>query len=136
MNRDRINVAELSRRAFVAAGFAAIASGAARAATGYHLVMVEEPGCVYCARWHAEVGPAYANSPEGRFAPLQRERLGSAALAHLKGLRYTPTFVLTEGDREIGRIVGYPGADFFWALLADLLAKTTYRTPAQDDIKT
>jgi len=57
-------------------------------------------------------------------------------LAHLKGLRYTPTFVLTEGDREIGRIVGYPGADFFWALLADLLAKTTYRTPAQDDIKT
>lgn len=136
MSRERINVAELSRRSFVAAGFAAIASGVARAEAGYHLVMVEEPGCVYCARWHAEVGPAYANSPEGRFAPLQRERIGSAALSHLTGLRYTPTFVLAQGDREIGRIVGYPGADFFWAMLADLLAKTPYATPATDDVKT
>ena len=113
-----------------------MASGVARAEAGYRLVMVEEPGCVYCARWRAEVGPAYANSPEGRFAPLQRERIGSAALSHLKGLRYTPTFVLAEGDREIGRIVGYPGADFFWAMLAGLLAKTSYRTPGPDEVKT
>ncbi len=98
--------------------------------------MVEEPGCVYCARWHAEVGPAYANSAEGRFAPLRRVRLGATEIGHLKGLRYTPTFVLVEGEREIGRIMGYPGADFFWGLLAELLAKTTYKTPAADEIKT
>lgn len=98
--------------------------------------MVEEAGCVYCARWHAEVGTAYANSAEGRFAPLRRVRINEAEIGHLKGLRYTPTFVLVEGQREIGRITGYPGADFFWALLAELLAKSSYKTPAADDIKT
>jgi thioredoxin-related protein len=98
--------------------------------------MVEELGCVYCARWHAEVGPAYANSVEGRFAPLRRVRIGAAEIGHLQGLRYTPTFVLVEGAREIGRITGYPGADFFWGLLAELLAKTNFKAPAVDDIKT
>ncbi|MBL3206218.1 thioredoxin family protein, partial [Klebsiella pneumoniae] len=34
--------------------------------------------------------------------------------------RYTPTFILVDGGREIGRIEGYPGADFFWGLLERL----------------
>lgn len=121
----------------LAAAIAALGVGDARADGSHRLLMIEEAGCVYCARWHAEVGGAYANSAEGRFAPLQRERLGSAAVAHLKGLRYTPTFVLVVGEREVGRITGYPGADFFWGLLAELLAKTPFRaTPEPGDIKT
>jgi hypothetical protein len=35
----------------------------------------------------------------------------------------SPTFVLIESGKEIGRIVGYPGADFFWGLLAQLIEK-------------
>ena len=38
------------------------------------LIMVEDPGCPYCARWDEEVGEAYAASAEGRFAPLVRRR--------------------------------------------------------------
>ena len=125
-----------SRRAVLAAGLASLASTRVRADAPYKLVMVEEAGCVYCARWHAEVGPAYAKSPEGRFAPLERAQIGDAAISHLSSLRYTPTFVLVEGRREVGRITGYPGADFFWGLLAELLAKTPFAAPAGEDVKT
>ena len=30
------------------------------------LVMVEEPGCPWCARWTAEIGPIYPKTAEGR----------------------------------------------------------------------
>ena len=127
----------MSRRSLLGLALIAAAGSSARAAPVYQLVMVEEPGCVYCARWHAEVGPAYANSAEGKFAPLMRARIGSAEVAHLKGLRFTPTFVLVGGEHEIGRITGYPGADFFWGLLAEMLAKTPFKTQAPaEDIKT
>ena len=107
---------------------------------GHRLMMIEDDGCVYCVRWHAEVGQAYANSREGQFAPLDRRRIRDPNIAFLRNVRYTPTFVLLDGDTEIGRITGYPGVDFFWQLLADLLAKTDFNSgmaPAPpDDIKT
>ena len=31
--------------------------------------------------------------------------------------------MLVDKGREIGRIMGYPGADFFWGLLAPLVTK-------------
>jgi hypothetical protein len=108
----------------------------ARAATRHRLVMVEAAGCIYCVRWHAEVGPGYARSAEGAFAPLQRFDLGDAGLRHVKDLRYTPTFVLLDGNREVGRIVGYPGADFFWGLLTPLLAKAGFPAAGAPEIKT
>ena len=37
--------------------------------------------------------------------------------------RFSPTFVLTDGGREIGRIEGYPGEDFFWGLLEAMMPK-------------
>ncbi len=39
----------------------------------------------------------------------------------------SPTFILIDGGREIGRIVGYPGADFFWGLVAELIARLDQR---------
>ena len=36
------------------------------------LLMFEEDGCIWCARWNAEVAPDYAGSPQGVFAPLKR----------------------------------------------------------------
>lgn len=44
-------------------------------------------------------------------------------LAALPGILYTPTFVLMDGGREVGRIVGYPGEDLFWGLFGALLAQ-------------
>ena len=38
-------------------------------------------------------------------------------------VRFTPTFVLIDEEREIGRIEGYPGQEFFWGLLENLVRK-------------
>ena len=91
------------------------------------LVMVDEPGCVYCAKWEREVMSGYHASAEGKFAPLQRLRLGSPSLAEIGQLAYTPTFVLIVRGQEAGRIVGYAGADFFWAELDRLYGKAGFK---------
>ncbi len=90
------------------------------------LVMFESAYCEWCERWHEEIGPIYPKTPEARIAPLRRVDVDEPRppdLAFVKGIRYTPTFVLVENGREIGRITGYPGEDFFWPLLAELLAR-------------
>ena len=88
------------------------------------LLMFEDPACSWCRRWHAEIGPSYPRSPEGQRAPLRRlhirdQRRAGVSLA--KPINITPTFVVVHRRREIGRIVGYPGSDFFYPMLADLL---------------
>lgn len=108
------------------AGLAAALWLAGAAAAGpLALVMVEQPGCVYCARWHAEIGPAYPASDEGRTAPLRRVHLREIPpdLRLVSRPVFTPTFILVAEGAEIGRIEGYPGDQFFWPLLAELLAR-------------
>lgn len=89
------------------------------------LVMVMTAGCPWCARWDRELGPIYPRTPEGRRAPLRRVELRgfNEPLALAEPLLYTPTFVLVEHGREIGRIVGYQGQDAFWGLLGQLIAR-------------
>ena len=36
------------------------------------LLMAEEPGCIWCARWNSQIGPIYPKTGEGAAAPLQR----------------------------------------------------------------
>ena len=97
------------------------------------LVMFEEPGCVWCRRWHAEIGPGYPGSEEGQQAPLVRRdiREGMPAGVQLeRPVTSTPTFVLVDGGVEKGRITGYPGADFFYPLLQELLKRLPLPAPA------
>lgn len=102
------------------------ADGRAASHSTAELVMMEETGCGWCERWREEVGVVYDRTPEGRAAPLRivdvHEPMPSD-LQFLKPAYFTPTFILISGGREIGRIQGYPGEDFFWALLGQLLAK-------------
>jgi hypothetical protein len=110
----------------IATGLIGFGTGRVVAATPTHrLLMIEDAGCIYCVRWHAEVGPAYSNSAEGRYAPLERRRIRDPEIAFLRNVRYTPTFVLLRGDQEIGRIEGYSG-NLFWDQLAVLMAKTPF----------
>lgn len=93
---------------------------------GLELVMVEEAGCIWCVRWNAEVGPVYPRTPEGRMAPLRRVELRGAELSKIETARpvsFTPTFLLVREGREVARIEGYPGEDFFWGLLGLILAE-------------
>lgn len=90
------------------------------------LVMVEQKGCEYCAVWNRDVGVIYDKTPEGIKAPLRRVDIHKplpADLDFITGLVFTPTFVLIDGAREIGRIRGYPGEDFFWGLLQKMIEK-------------
>lgn len=91
------------------------------------LVMVEARGCVWCQRWNAEIAPAYPKTDEGRFAPLRRIDSGELPgdLEPARAVRFTPTFLIVEDGRELARIEGYPGEEFFWPVLARLLQEHT-----------
>lgn len=95
------------------------------AAGELELLMFEQPGCIYCAAWNAEVAPEYPLTEEGRAAPLRRLQLRDPLPEGLELVAppvFTPTFVLVEDGVESGRIAGYPGEDFFWPLLGQLIA--------------
>ena len=96
---------------------------------GLRLVMVDDVGCIYCRKWDAEVGPIYEQSRAGRVAPLARRPKRHVDLAPYEPLAYTPTFVLVRDGIEVGRIVGYAGADFFWAEFERLIARDAARNP-------
>lgn len=124
----------MSRLTFVALLCCVFTLGAVSAARSAELIMFEELGCPWCERWRKEVGAAYPNSAEGKRAPLRRIDITKARESGVQlatPIVVSPTFVLADKGREIGRIIGYPGADFFWGMLGDLLAKLD-RTTAND----
>ena len=97
------------------------------------LIMVEAPGCHYCIEWKKTIGPIYPKTAAGQFAPLVT--IDKSEPAPFQGgyttpVIFTPTFVLVEEGEEIGRIQGYPGEDFFWAILEQMLEqKTDFQLP-------
>jgi hypothetical protein len=101
-------------------------AGPAPALSAAELLMFETRYCEWCEQWRADVGVVYAKTPEGRAAPLRRVDLDGprpADLADVGNVIYTPTFVLLDRGREVGRILGYPGESHFWGLLGVLLRK-------------
>ncbi len=113
----------MSRFAIFLAAFAFFAGNVADAAT---LVVLERKGCVWCAHFEKEIAPAYPKTSEGAIAPLRRVDIdaqwpeGLPAIAHD---RFTPTFVLVSDRKVVGTLRGYPGDDFFWPLIDELIAK-------------
>lgn len=94
---------------------------------GAELVMFERVGCTWCARFDAEIAPIYPKTSESRTAPLRRIDLNRPLPADLAGIdpgAFTPTFVVVDDGREIGRIRGYPGDAFFFGLLDRILINT------------
>jgi hypothetical protein len=97
------------------------------------LLMFEQPGCIHCAAWNAEVAPEYPLTQEGMAAPLRRLQLRDALPDGISLTRhpvFTPTFVLLRDGAETGRIEGYPGEDFFWPLLADMIEQAQLPSPS------
>ncbi|MDO6730633.1 hypothetical protein Q4577_11435 [Marinovum sp. 2_MG-2023] len=92
------------------------------------LIMVEEPGCIWCARWNADIAPIYPKTPEGRAAPLMRIDIRDnppETIEFARSFQFTPTFVLVVDGQESARIEGYPGEDFFWGLLGRMIRDAT-----------
>lgn len=90
------------------------------------LLMAEEPGCIWCTRWHEEIGSIYPKTGEGNAAPLRRVNLNDPLpqdITLARRVSFTPTFILLVDGAEKGRIEGYPGDDFFWGILGHLLER-------------
>uniref|UniRef100_Q07M16 Regulatory protein SoxS n=1 Tax=Rhodopseudomonas palustris (strain BisA53) TaxID=316055 RepID=Q07M16_RHOP5 len=90
------------------------------------LLMFERAGCVWCQRWDHDVGPIYGKTDEAKLLPLRRINVDTQASQNVEltaPVRYTPTFVVSDEGREIGRITGYVSDDAFWGLLGTLLTK-------------
>ncbi len=88
------------------------------------LLMVEKAGCEWCELWDEEVGIIYAKTSEGKKVPLERHEIGSLSSTNYilnRGVRYTPTFIVVEESKEVGRIEGYPGETLFWGMLEQIL---------------
>ena len=101
----------------------------ASAAPAAELVMFRRDGCPWCLAWDRDIGPIYGRTDIGQDLPLRFEdikrRPTEVELA--RPVRVTPTFVLVDAGREIGRIEGYPGEDFFWGLLERLVQRLPAR---------
>ena len=90
------------------------------------LIVVESDDCPYCQRFHAEIGVAYPKTDEGKLAPLRLLDISQPLpkeLSSVKAATVTPTFILVENNREVDRLVGYPGDEHFWFLLGEMLDK-------------
>ncbi len=106
------------------AGALSIFTASAALADTFELLMFERAGCVYCARWDQEVGPAYPLTPQGKQAPLRRISLDEGqpkGLGLTTPVRFSPTFVLMKDGQEAGRITGYMSDAMFWGIFAKML---------------
>lgn len=114
------------RTVFLRLALAVILLGPFDAVHAAELLMLEQPGCVWCKRWNEEIGVAYPKTEEGRQAPLRRVDISKRWPDDLAGIRIerlTPTFILVENGVEVARLRGYPGADFFWPMLGEMLSR-------------
>ena len=109
---------------------AALVFGAATSVAA-ELVMVEEAGCPWCAKWHSEIAPIYPKTEEGKAAPLRTIDISERepdGFDYSRRVVFTPTFVLVDDGRELGRLEGYAGDEFFWVMLAKLLKDNNLTT--------
>jgi hypothetical protein len=115
-----------------------LASRGATATSRVALIMVDDPNCRYCRQFEAEIGRGYPKTAEGRFAPLIKVLRKSPRLSSFAPVIYTPTFLLVRETTEIGRITGYPGVDFFYGELGELLARAGFAqaSPGADPSET
>ena len=114
-------------RKLIQTTMAAIIILAAQASTAYELIMVEQQGCHYCERWKEEIGPIYPKTDVGIFAPIRMVDITKVDSTPeiVAAVVFTPTFIITDGDREITRMEGYMSEDFFWGMLEMILERET-----------
>ncbi|WP_170849845.1 thioredoxin fold domain-containing protein [Tardiphaga sp. OK245] len=103
-----------------------------RIADASELLMFERDGCVWCARWNREIAPVYDKTDEAKLLPLRRidmDRDKSPGVVLASPVRFTPTFLIVDNGREIGRITGYMNDESFWSLLGKYAARLTTSQP-------
>jgi len=95
------------------------------------LLMAHNPDCHICQKFIEEVAVDYNDSEIAKRLPLviisvydQPEWFKQAyAEGRIKKIRGTPTFIIWNGRKELGRIIGYNGKQWFYERLNELFQK-------------
>jgi hypothetical protein len=101
---------------------------------GLRLLMIEQPGCAYCVAFNRDIAPIYKISDEGAAAPLVHADLRDGppdGMTFASRPFVTPTFILIGPDgHELSRLTGFPGEDFFWPYIAQMISDAQDSLPA------
>ena len=127
----------LSALSVLLIGFASIST--LRSAVAAELIMINSPICEWCDTWEDEVGVVYARTEQGRAVPLRRIDIDDTPTSgvHMdRPVTFTPTFLIVDDTREVGRITGYPGESHFWYFLDELLKKALHHNCSQPAVGT
>ncbi len=97
------------------------------------LLMVHNPACIFCQAFMRDTQPGYSESKQAKEYPLRvidisifknrewiRQQIRDDNIKRILG---TPTFIIWDNNREMGRIVGYPGKELFYQRLDALIVK-------------
>lgn len=97
------------------------------------LLMVHSPVCPFCQAFMRDVEPGYSKSEQAKEYPLKVVDISISKESnwlrqeiknkHIKPIRGTPTFIIWDNDREVGRFVGYPGKDMFYQILDEIISR-------------
>ena len=90
------------------------------------LVMITSSHCPWCEAFEDDVGKSYDLTEEALVYPLRRYDFYKALpgdLAHLTPATMTPPFIFSRDGAEVGRIIGYPGAELFWWRISEFTAQ-------------
>jgi thioredoxin-related protein len=90
------------------------------------LVMITSSHCPWCEAFEDDVGKVYDRTEEALIYPLRRHNFYTAMpddLVHLTPATMTPTFIVVRDGAEVGRIIGYPGAELFWWRISEFTAQ-------------
>lgn len=105
------------------------------------LLFFHDAHCGACLSFEKDVGSIYHKTQEATIAPLQRiefyrEDGEISDASNMTGLntpvQWTPSFVLMDNGREIGRIAGYQSAELFWMALNQILGQLPQEPKALD----
>lgn len=106
--------------------FACVAGESSTPAEAAELLMFEQKACPFCEAFNREIAPDYPKSVAGGRAPLRHVDIWESRTGGVEGLDpavFTPTFVLVDDGKEVGRLMGYPGRRYFYAEIEELIAR-------------
>jgi len=103
-------------------------------ASAAELLMIHNPACVFCQAFMRDVAPGYNETKQGKALFLtvidlsvfeNRKWLGQELKAgNIKRIHGTPTFIIYDDGKEIGRVEGYGGKEWFYQKLDEAVKES------------
>ncbi len=94
-------------------------------ASNLELVVMEAPGCTYCELFRRDVLPSYQASERAKEMPIRFLDINDITAEDLgldTAIDIVPTFVVLKDHKEVGRIPGYMGPEYFFHSINHLIS--------------